>query len=206
MPERGGNARKPGAQLSAQAKQGYTQTSPEGPVGDGDGRSQQLELEDVLSHHSYPSDPAAGRPGSKQPTSSAPALPIAGEALEPLLQQLADLVAAALAPRLAAELARQATPAAPAPTRRLLSLDELVAQLPAAKSAQTWKRWLYERTRKDQVPGRHKLGGRLFFDPEQTIPWLTGSTDSRLDLPADPSLHQQAMPDQPPSRRPGRGR
>jgi hypothetical protein len=137
---------------------------------------------------------------------SAPALQIAGEALEPLLQQLADLVAAALAPRLAAELARQAAPAAPAPTRRLLSLDELVAQLPAAKSARTWKRWLYERTRHGEVPGCHRLGGRLFFDPEQTIPWLTGSSDSRLDLTTDQSLHQQATPDQPPTRRPDRAR
>ena len=126
--------------------------------------------------------------------------------IEELVDRLAELLAAALAPRLADQLAHQQPPAAVPPTRRLLSLDELVAQLPAAKSAQTWKRWLYERTRKGQVPGCHKLGGRLFFDPEQTIPWLTGSTDSRLDLPADPSLHQQAMPDQPPSRRPGRGR
>ena len=133
-----------------------------------------------------------------------PSLPAA--ALEQLLHQLAELLAAALAPRLAAELAQQAAPAAPAPTRRLLSLDELVAQLPAAKTAQTWKRWLYERTRHGQVPGCHKLGGRLFFDPEQTIRWLTSSTDSRLDLPADQSLHQPPMPNQPPTRRPGRGR
>ena len=124
----------------------------------------------------------------------------AAATLEPLLDQLAELLAAALAPRLAAELAQQATPAAPAPTRRLLSLDELVAQLPTAKTAKTWKRWLYERTRHGHVPGCHKLGGRLFFDPEQTIPWLTGSNHSRLDLPADQSLHQQATPSQPTTR------
>jgi hypothetical protein len=122
-----------------------------------------------------------------------PALPAA---LEQLLHQLAELLAAALAPRLAAELAQQAAPAAPAPTRRLLSLDELVAQLPAAKTAQTWKRWLYERTRRGEVPGCHKLGGRLFFDPEPTIAWLTHGNGSRLDLPADQSLHQPAMPSQ----------
>ena len=140
-----------------------------------------------------------------QTAAGPPPLALPSAALEQLLHQLAELLAAALVPHLAAELAHQAAPA-PAPTRRLLSLDELVAQLPAAKTAQTWKRWVYERTRKGQVPGCHKLGGRLFFDPEQTIPWLTGSKDSRLDLPADQSLHQQAMPDQPPTRRPGRGR
>jgi hypothetical protein len=129
----------------------------------------------------------------------APALPAA--AVEPLLAHLAELVAAALAPRLAAQLDQQATPPTPALTRRLLSLDELVAQLPAAKSPQTWKRWLYERTRKGQVPGCHRLGGRLFFDGEETIPWLTGAGDNRLDLPGDQSLHQAAMPDQPPTRR-----
>jgi hypothetical protein len=123
-----------------------------------------------------------------------------------LLASAARLLADELAPRLAAELASQRPPAAVAPTRRLLSLDELVAQLPAAKSAQTWKRWLYERTRHGQVPGCHKLGGRLFFDPEQTIPWLTGSSDKRLDLSPDQSLHQQAMADRPPTRRHGRGR
>jgi hypothetical protein len=120
--------------------------------------------------------------------------------LEELLDRFAELLAAALAPRLAAEFAHQAAPAAEPSTRRLLSLDELVAQLPAAKSARTWKRWLYERTRKDQVPGCHKLGGRLFFDPEQTIPWLTGTSDSRLDLASDQSLHPPAMADQPPTR------
>jgi hypothetical protein len=150
------------------------------------------------------SNPTNPRPRLSAPASSAPVLPVAGEALQPLLQQLADLVAAALAPRLAAELANQQPSAAAPPTRRLLSLDELVAQLPAAKSAQTWKRWLYERTRHGQVPGCHKLGGRLFFDPEQTIRWLTGSPDSRLDLPADQSLHPQAMPSQAPTRHPGR--
>jgi hypothetical protein len=133
-----------------------------------------------------------------------PALP--ASAVEQLLDRFAELLAAALAPRLAAELAHQAAPAPPPTTRRLLSLDELVAQLPAAKSAQTWKRWLYERTRRGGVPGCHKLGGRLFFDPEQTIPWLTGNNDSRLDLPGDQSLHQSTMPSQPPTRRPGRGR
>jgi hypothetical protein len=121
--------------------------------------------------------------------------------IEELLDRFTELLAAALAPRLAAQLAQQAAPTDPPPTRRLLSLDELVAQLPAAKSPQTWKRWLYERTRKGQVPGCHKLGGRLFFDREQTIAWLTGGGDNRLDLPADQSLHPAGMPDQPSTRR-----
>lgn len=49
----------------------------------------------------------------------------------------------ALVPRLAAELAR--TPAAAAhesPTARLVTLDQLVAELPPAKKPETWKRWL----------------------------------------------------------------
>lgn len=133
-------------------------------------------------------------------TAAVPALPAA--ALEQLLAQFAELVAVALAPRLAAQLAQQAAaPLPPALTRRLLSLDELVAQLPAAKSPQTWKRWLYERTRKDQVPGCHRLGGRLFFDREQTIPWLTGEAGSRLDVHDGQSLHGAAMPDHPSTRR-----
>jgi len=125
-------------------------------------------------------------------------------ALDPLLHRLAELVADALAPRLGAELARHAAPVAPqAATRRLLSLDELVAQLPAAKTPKTWKRWLYERTRRGQLPGAHKIGGRLFFDPEKTIPWLTGQGEQRLDLSADQSLHQPAMPAEPSCRRGG---
>jgi hypothetical protein len=91
-----------------------------------------------------------------------------------LLEQLAELIAAALAPKLAAELATvHAAPAVDPPrSRRLLTLNELVAQLPAGKKPATWKRWLYERTRRGLVPGCHKLGTTLFFDPEQTLPWL----------------------------------
>jgi hypothetical protein len=115
--------------------------------------------------------------------------------LEPLLNRLAELLANALAPRLADQLATQAaTPAPAAPTRRLLTLDELIDQLPAGKSPTTWKRWLYERTRHGQIPGAHKLGGRLFFDPEQTIPWLTGANNERLDVADKQSLDQPQMP------------
>jgi hypothetical protein len=84
------------------------------------------------------------------------------------------LLADALAPRLAAELSLRITtaPNGDAPNARLLTLDELVAQLPAAKRPQTWKRWLYERTRRGEVPGCVKLGGMLFFDPEPALRWL----------------------------------
>lgn len=55
---------------------------------------------------------------------------------------------------------------------RLLTLDELVAELPAGKQPATWKRWLYERTRRGEVPGCFKIGGSLFFDLEQVQSWL----------------------------------
>jgi hypothetical protein len=89
----------------------------------------------------------------------------------------------ALAPRLAEELSSRipatATPDA-AGTARLLTLDELVAALPPAKPSQTWKRWLYERTRRGEVPGCVKLGGMLFFERELAIGWLrAGATQTR---------------------------
>lgn len=97
----------------------------------------------------------------------APTLP--AELIEAIAQRVADL----LAPRLVAALAQPSPHEhTPWPTRRLLSLDELVAQLPAAKKPATWKRWLYEHSRHGRVPGCRKLGGRLYYDPEHTIPWL----------------------------------
>jgi hypothetical protein len=86
------------------------------------------------------------------------------------------LLAEALAPRLADELsARMRTPSGPeAATARLLTLDELVAELPPGKRPQTWKRWLYERTRRGEVPGCVKLGGMLFFEREPALAWLRG--------------------------------
>jgi hypothetical protein len=88
----------------------------------------------------------------------------------------------ALVPRLAAELAAQ-TPAAAAPdssTAHLVTLDQLVAELPPAKRPETWKRWLYERTRRGEVPGCVKLGGMLFFEREPTLNWFrAGATASR---------------------------
>ena len=91
------------------------------------------------------------------------------------------LLAEALAPRLAQELALRAPPstAAASPTSRLLTLDELVSELPPAKRPQTWKRWLYERTRRGEVPGCVKLGGMLFFEREPALAWLRAGATSR---------------------------
>ena len=124
--------------------------------------------------------------------------------LEPLLAQFADLVADALAPRLAEAIARQSLrpAAAEEPLRRLVTLDQLVALLPPGKKPETWRRWLYERTRHHAVPGAEKIGGRWFFDTERTIPWLLG-TD--LDVVAEESLDRQPMQLNPKSANRRRG-
>jgi hypothetical protein len=106
--------------------------------------------------------------------------PASAPAAEP--EPVAVLVDA-LAPRLAEELSSR-IPATATPdvagTARLLTLDELVAELPSAKSPQTWKRWLYERTRRSEIPGCVKLGGMLFFERELAIGWLrAGATPTR---------------------------
>jgi hypothetical protein len=91
-------------------------------------------------------------------------------------------LAEALAPRLAEELTtRLPTPAdLETPTARLLTLDQLVAELPPAKRPQTWKRWLYERTRRGEIPGCVKLGGMLFFEREPALDWLrAGATAAK---------------------------
>lgn len=90
-------------------------------------------------------------------------------------------LADALAPRLAAELAARtpATAAQESPTARLLTLDQLVAELPPAKKPETWKRWLYERTRRGEVPGEVKIGGMLFFDREPALAWLRAGATTR---------------------------
>ena len=84
------------------------------------------------------------------------------------------VLADALAPRLADELARRIPPRVTeaSTTAHLLTLDELVAELPPAKRPQTWKRWLYERTRRGEIPGCVKLGGMLFFERETVLAWL----------------------------------
>jgi hypothetical protein len=103
----------------------------------------------------------------RRPVESAPA------SQDPGLEDVAGLVNA-LAPRIAAELAARAPAAASesSPTARLLTLDQLVAELPPAKKPETWKRWLYERTRRGEVPGEVKIGGMLFFEREPALAWL----------------------------------
>jgi hypothetical protein len=94
-----------------------------------------------------------------------------------------DVLAEALAPRLAEQLSQRIPPgplSEPARTTKLLTLDQLVAELPPAKAPQTWKRWLYERTRRGEIPGCVKLGGMLFFDREPALAWLrAGATATR---------------------------
>jgi hypothetical protein len=107
------------------------------------------------------------------------------EAAEPATKpdgesEAVTVLANVLAPRLAQELSRR-IPRSPEPasTARLLTLDELVAELPPAKRPQTWKRWLYERTRRGEVPGCVKLGGMLFFEREPALAWLRAGATTR---------------------------
>jgi hypothetical protein len=104
---------------------------------------------------------------------SAPASP------GPPVEDVAGLVDA-LVPRLAAELAaRTPATASQSPAARLLTLDQLVAELPRAKKPETWKRWLYERTRRGEVPGEVKIGGMLFFEREPALAWLRAGATTR---------------------------
>ena len=108
------------------------------------------------------------------------------DASEPRVQadgepKAVTMLAEALAPRLAQQLSHAVAPSSEqAPTARLLTLDQLVAELPPAKRPQTWKRWLYERTRRGEIPGCVKLGGMLFFEREPALDWLrAGATTAR---------------------------
>jgi len=50
----------------------------------------------------------------------------------------------------------------------------------AANKTSRQKRWLYERTRRGEIPGCVKLGGMLFFEREPAIAWLrAGATATR---------------------------
>jgi hypothetical protein len=95
------------------------------------------------------------------------------------LEGIAPL-AAAPAPRIAAELAARsgASQIDDGATARLLTLDQLVAELPPAKRPQTWKRWLYERTRRGEIPSCVKLGGMLFFERDPALTWLRAGATS----------------------------
>jgi hypothetical protein len=89
-------------------------------------------------------------------------------------------IADALVPRLVEELAARTAPGgAELTTPALLTLDQLVAALPKAKKPETWKRWLYERTRRGEVPGCVKLGGMLFFEREPALAWLRAGAVTR---------------------------
>lgn len=97
----------------------------------------------------------------------------------PLVNDVAVL-ADAVASRLSEEIAARApASASESPPARLLTLDELVAALPPAKRPETWKRWLYERTRRGQIPGCVKLGGMLFFEREPALDWLRAGAVTR---------------------------
>ena len=92
------------------------------------------------------------------------------------------VLAEALAARVAQQLSSRSLVSASGetPTSRPLTLDQLVAELPPAKRPQTWKRWLYERTRRGEVPGCAKLGGMLFFEREPALAWLrAGATAAK---------------------------
>lgn len=96
--------------------------------------------------------------------------------VEAMLERLVDV----LASRVADELEARRPLEAPIPpsTAALLTLDEVVAELPAGKRPETWKRWLYERTRRGEVPGCVKLGGSLFFDAEAVRGWIAAGAPS----------------------------
>ncbi len=97
-----------------------------------------------------------------------------------LLEQLVELLAVQLAPRIADELAARTAPVPPinrVGASELITLDELVAELPKAKSAATWRRWLYSRLPAGNVPGAVKLGGTWFFDMERVRVWIEGGRD-----------------------------
>ena len=102
-----------------------------------------------------------------------------GHAPERAHEEVTEL-ADALVPRLVEGLAaRTSTGGAELTTAPLLTLDQLVAVLPKAKRPETWKRWLYERTRRGEVPGCVKLGGMLFFEREPALAWLRAGAVTR---------------------------
>jgi hypothetical protein len=94
-----------------------------------------------------------------------------------VVTKLADALAARLAEQLTTRMP-SVQPRAPASTP-LLTLDDVVAELPPAKPAKTWKRWLYERTRRGEVPGCVKLGGMLFFEREPVRAWIRAGAGTR---------------------------
>ena len=87
--------------------------------------------------------------------------------LDTLVELLADRVADQVIERLnAAQSPRERT------DTTLLSLDELVSELPPSKTPATWRRWMYERLRHGEIPGALKLGNRWFFRAAETRNWI----------------------------------
>ena len=101
------------------------------------------------------------------------ATPNGEDVLNTLVELLADRVADRVIERLKTTLEPRAN------SDRLLTLDELVGLLPATKKPQTWRRWLYEKLRRGEVPGACKLGGSWFFRPDTTLEWLGHSTGEK---------------------------
>jgi hypothetical protein len=99
------------------------------------------------------------------------------------IEQLVSAIAEELAPRIAEEVARRFDPPRQnggLGTETLITLDQLVEQLPPAKSPATWKSWLYERLRRGEVPVdvAVKLGGLWFFYVEPTRSWIQAGAPS----------------------------
>ena len=105
------------------------------------------------------------------------ATPASEDVLNTLVELLADRVADHVADRVIERLKTTLEPQAP--SGGLLTLDDLVRLLPATKKPQTWRRWLYEKLRRGEVPGACKLGGSWFFRPDTTLEWLGHSTSEK---------------------------
>lgn len=88
------------------------------------------------------------------------------------LDLLADAIADRLVPRVADRLAARLAPPEEPAGRPVLSFDELLDLLPPDRSRATWRRWLYERLRRGEVPGAVKLGARWAFRGDDVRAWL----------------------------------
>jgi hypothetical protein len=99
-----------------------------------------------------------------------------------LLDAFADLIADRVAERVTARLADTVTNrsrSAPEPAV-FLSLEQLAQELATrfpARSAPTWRRWLYERTSRASktglaIPGARKAESRWWFLLEPALEWV----------------------------------
>ena len=94
------------------------------------------------------------------------------------LDVLAELLADQLTERITARLAaNQATSWNRAAGSSHETLDEFVKRLPKCKPAKTWKRWMYERLQRGEVPipeVAYKAGNLWLIRPEQALAWFEG--------------------------------